>query len=296
MAKEIAVVIKGMYGLGDNIYQRAFVREIKGDVYLRTTWPQIYKDLPNVHPVFGHTRLRTQQKNVAAQDGLIWHKAPAMVNKRIQYHAGAYSLTNTSVMIAMAYCFGVKAKIFDLPNFDKPLSNIPYAVVRPASIRAEWKNTARSPRSEYICKAADILRDSGLKVISVADLVGGVEWADHLPVCDEAYNHGELKLEQLLGLIQGASVVVGGVGWIVPASIACNVPLITILGGQGGHNAPEKVTGVPMDLNKTRWIYPDTYCRCTKMNHACKKTITNFEQKFKKELDSLCLEQLLIQA
>ena len=57
------IYIAGMMGLGDNIYQRSFIKLLDGDIYLRTPWPEIYKDLRNVFPVKSETILRTQRKN-----------------------------------------------------------------------------------------------------------------------------------------------------------------------------------------------------------------------------------------
>lgn len=55
------IYIRGMYGLGDSIYQRAFVRQFPG-AYIRTPWPELYADL-DVKFVKSNTLLRTQRKN-----------------------------------------------------------------------------------------------------------------------------------------------------------------------------------------------------------------------------------------
>lgn len=283
------MLINGMYGLGDSVYQRAFVREIKERVYLRTCWPQLYTDLPNVYPVRGKTKLRTQNKNAARQPLSVWHASPALPAKKIGY--GNAALKKGSILDAMENCFGVTAKVFDMPAFEGPRISKPYAVIRPVTVRGEWVNIARNPLPEYICEASQILKDHGFNVVSVADLQDGAEWADVLPECALEYNHGELPFELLMGLIQNAAVVVGGVGWIVPAAVAAGIPLITILGGQGAHNAPEKITGQPMNLSLARWIYPDNFCRCSNMLHLCNKEIGNFEYQFEEAMKSLCLIQ-----
>jgi len=281
-----------MYGLGDNIYQRAFVREIRETVFLQTSWPQLYKDLPNVRPVMGRTRLRTQYKNILAQDRSVWNPSPRGVVKRIHYSFSGHFLGSGTILGSMASKFGVQPRIFNLPAFERLEIDGPYAVVRPATVRQEWLNSARNPRAEYIDQAARHLQELGLKVVSVADLVDGVEWAEGLPTCDVAYHHGDLSMERLLGAIQGASVVVGGVGWIVPAAIAAGVPLIVIQGGQGGHNDPSRLVGPPMDLSRSLWIRPDNYCPCTNMRHDCNKVITGFPVKFEQAMRELCPSQL----
>jgi hypothetical protein len=277
------LLIDGMHGLGDNIYQRAFIREIKDTVYLRTCWPQLYCDLSNVLPVKQNTRLRTQKTNIDRQPGYIWNSSPIIrPAKKIRY--GNALLRGRSILDEMRICFGIDAKKFDLPVFDLLPIKKPYAVVRPVTIREEWKNPARNPEPQYIVNAAIELKKSGFTTISVADLQNGIEWSPLLPECDIIYNNGELVFDELMGLIRGASVVVGGVGWIVPAAIAAGVPLIVILGGQGGYNAPEKITGKPMCLEKVQWIYPDNFCRCVNKMHQCNKTITEFENRFRRVL------------
>lgn len=58
--KRRKVCIRGMYGLGDSIYQRAFVRQFPG-AFLRTPRPELYSDL-DVNFVRSNTALRTQRK------------------------------------------------------------------------------------------------------------------------------------------------------------------------------------------------------------------------------------------
>lgn len=280
------VLINGMFGLGDNIYQRAFVKAFGRPVYISTPWPEIYRGIPEVHFIKPDTNLRTQKKNIERQPAGFWIKPRPMPSRRIRY--GASELAKGSIIAAMQRRFRIEPEEFDLPQFMGPEISGQYAVVRPVTVRREWRNEARNPLPEYVIKAAEILRDRGFIVVSVADLQDGEEWTEGPPAHDIAYHRGELNVEQLLGLVQGASVVVGGVGWIVPACIASGVPLVTILGGQGGHNAPEKTTDPDrMDLSKTRWIYPDNYCRCAKMLHQCDKTITGFADKFQEALCSV---------
>lgn len=282
------MLINGMHGMGDNIYQRSFIREIKEDVHLVTSWPQIYCDLPNVYPIKPMVRLRTQRKNISNQPDEIWHKAPNTSSRKIRY--GGIYLKSGSILKSMRVHFKSEAKLFDLPTYGDVITKEKYAVVRPVTVRSEWKNEARNPYSEYVSLACEKLRQLGYKTISIADLEEGEEWANRLPGCDIKYNNGELSFEDMMSIIQGASIVVGGVGWIVPASIAYKTPLITILGGHGGHNAPEKIADNPMDLKNARWIYPDNYCMCTDKLHDCNKTITDFESKFNNVIESLCLK------
>lgn len=48
-AVSVPVLVQGMHGLGDGIYQRAFLRNLPG-AYVETPWPELYADL-DVKPV-----------------------------------------------------------------------------------------------------------------------------------------------------------------------------------------------------------------------------------------------------
>lgn len=284
--KEEALLIRGMYGLGDSIYQRGFVKQFPG-AYLMTPWPELYADL-DVKCVKPDTRLRTQAKNIV-QTRARWHSAPAH-GTSIQVSYGPDELRTGSIVTAMKSRFGIVPK-FDLPDFgNSPIrSNKPVAIIRPVTVRREWMNPARSPKPEYVNQAARILRQRGFYVVSIADIQQGQEWlVGDPPEADEYYHKGELSLTQLLAAIQGAAVVVGGVGWIVPACIAAGTPLYVILGGNGGHNAPEKITDKRyMNLKRVGWAKPERFCMCSNNNHQCEKTINGFDRKFTFWLDGV---------
>src|SRR5262245_32445732 len=61
------LLVTGMQGLGDNIHQRAivrqFLREGRPAVYLQTPWPAIYHDMPELRLLPARSNLRTQQRN-----------------------------------------------------------------------------------------------------------------------------------------------------------------------------------------------------------------------------------------
>ncbi|HDG9203473.1 TPA: hypothetical protein PBW36_006308, partial [Pseudomonas aeruginosa] len=96
-----------------------------------------------------------------------------------------------------------------------------------------------------------------------------------------------LPVEQLLALLQHADAVIGGIGWIVPASIAAKVPAWIICGGQGGYNSPEHITDKCMDLSRITFAVPDRFCRCTMKQHNCDKRITDHDQRFAAWADRL---------
>lgn len=274
------LMIQGMYGLGDNIFQRAFVRALvpRHNVYLATSWPEIYHDLP-VQFVKASTSLRTQAKNIRRQHPTRWVAAPCQPQIYVRY--GHEALARGSIVSSMQQCFGTPPAGWDLPAFPRMVRDKPIALVRPVTVRSEWSNPARNPLPQYIAEIADdLMRD--YHVISVADLVEYQEWLDGPPPpAHEQFHHGELDVTKLLGLLQSAAVVVGGVGWIVPACIAAGVPLFCVLGGHGAHNAPEKITDPRMDLTHVSFARPDRFCLCANMRHACDKRNSRLEYQWR---------------
>jgi len=277
------LLIRGMYGLGDNIYQRAFLRHLPG-AYLVTTWPELYADL-DVRCVRGETTLRTQAKNLAISKAR-WHLPPP-ASREVRVGYGHAQLSRGSIVDAMHAVLGVQPD-FDLPDFSYAAPALPrhYAIVRPVTIRREWRNDARAPQASYVAAAARILRARGYYVVSVADLAPGEEWLmAPAPEADHVLHDGQWPVSTLLAAIAGAAVVVGGVGWIVPAAIAAGVPAWIIQGGNGAHNAPDRLVSPRMDLSRIGWAMPDRYCRCSSAQHRCNKVISGHDEKFSRWLD-----------
>ncbi|MDS1619829.1 hypothetical protein [Escherichia coli] len=278
------LLIDGMLGLGDSVYQRAFVRHFPG-AYIRTAWPEVYGGL-GLHFVRSGTCLRTQHKNERRTP--VRYVTPPDNARLLRIGYGAASLSRASIVENMRQQFGVTHPRFDLPSFSCPLpvpdDGRPLALIRPVTWRREWLNQSRSPDPQYVAQAARILRRDFF-VVSVADLSDGEEWlVGECPEADLYLHHGELDVMQLLALTERAAVVVGGVGWIVPVAISYGTPLYVIQGGCGAHNAPHIITDRAMNLRRVGWAQPDRYCMCGSMTHACDKHISHFEQNFERWL------------
>jgi hypothetical protein len=270
-----------MWGLGDNIYSRPFVRAAAAqyEVWLETPWPELYGDL-DIKFVRGTRRLRTQQKNMARQPAGRWSLPPWMQEVKVSYGG---DLRTASIVHALerkwsSLNVGFDSALFDLPDMGPPPAmprHRPVAVVRPVTVRTEWRNQARNPRPEYVAALAAELMTTHT-VVAVADLEAGQEWAvGELPPAHRYLVRGELNVRELLALVREADVVIGGVGWIVPAGLALGTKTFVVLGGHGGHNAPEKITDPRLDLSQIGFAMPEAFCRCTSMSHDCDKTIAD---------------------
>lgn len=264
------MIIHAMKGLGDSVYSRAFLKNMPGPIYLDTPWPELVADLPHVHCVRPQTNLRTQAKNIARHSS--WLMPPAKQPARhIRYGT-------EGIIPGMIASFGVMPGEFDLPPLPPSPEAGKYVVVRPATVRSEWRADTRNPEPAYIAWAAGEARLRGYKVISVADLQENVEWAlEPLPSADVRYHEGELPVEQLLALVKGAAAVIGGIGWLVPAALSAKVPAWIICGGQGGYNAPELIT--PKGQSNITFAVPDNFCRCRLKQHNCDKRISEYDSK-----------------
>jgi len=97
----------------------------------------------------------------------------------------------------------------------------------------------------------------------------------------------------LLTLVCAADIVIGGVGWIVPACLAAKTDLVCILGGRGGHNHPRILCDKTMAQKHMHWLTPDKYCMCTLAKHQCNKRISNFAAKFSKIISGRKLPSLV---
>jgi hypothetical protein len=267
-----------MWGLGDNIYSRPFVRAAAAQykLHLETPWPELYADL-DIKFVRGTRRLRTQQKNIAQQPEHRWSTPGIMRDVRIGYA----DLASQSIIASLeqrwsALKVGFDPALFDLPDMGpSPIqSDRPIAVVRPVTVRSEWRNEARNPRPEYVAAIADELMATH-HVVAVADLAYAQEWALGGLPAHRYLVHGELNVRELLALVRDADIVVGGVGWIVPAGLALKTHTFVILGGHGGHNAPAKITDPRLDLSRIGFAIPEAFCQCTNMLHTCNKTIAD---------------------
>lgn len=265
------MIIHGMLGLGDNLFERPFIKALPKPVYLSTPWPSLFSDIPGVHFIRPQTTLRTQAKNIARHAD--WVLPPGRQPARhIRYGA-------EGIIPGMTACFGVAPGEFDLPPLPPSPETGKYVVVRPATVRSEWRADTRNPDPWYIALAAVEAMKKGYRVVCVADLVDGVEWLaeGHPPPADLYYLKGELPVEQLLSLVANASAVIGGIGWLVPAALAAKVPAWVICGGQGGYNAPELIT--PREQTNITFAVPDNFCRCRLKQHTCDKRISNYDAK-----------------
>lgn len=292
--------LTSMKGLGDNIYQRAFIKNLPTEalVVLDTPWPEIYQDLPNVYFEHCKTELRTQKKNTKKTDYCGRRAIDigiAMRDKSRIVNLGHSRYTNTGILKGMESVFKIKPSTMDLPTFNpsKLIADLigkRYALIRPVTVRTEWHSDARNSLPEYLAQAVELIKAAGFITVSVADVDGiNEKFVGEFPKCDFYFNKGELLIKDLLCLTENASLVVGGIGWAVPASLAYRVNSIFICGGWGEFNHPNRLLP-DYEVPQVRFLMPDHYCMCRDSNHKCNKTISKFNEQFSRVLNELTIK------
>jgi hypothetical protein len=282
------LLIHSPWGLGDAIYVRPLIRDAASqcEVWLETPWPELYRDL-GVHFVRGEKGLRLQMRNLLRQDAAIWETPPhGIASVALGY--GPIELQTQDVFTAMARKMPfpmVTEPVWDLPDLgETPVDSggAPLAFVRPVMRRLECDNVARNPLPEYVAHVSGDLKHRGFATLVVCDLRVDREVLSDgvMPPCNLALTHGEFNTRQLLATVRDAAVVVGGVGWIVPAAVALGVPTYVILGGNGGMNAPECLLHPAMKVKHIGFATPREMCRCIDMRHDCDKTIPDLASRW----------------
>lgn len=273
-----------MHGLGDCLHQRSVIRELEKefDVWLETSWPCVYHDFPGLKMLAKGTRLRTQLKNASREADLFTRADPPAKTEvlRIHYPPKSVGLYG-SVLRAMSHHAGVKAGDFRIPVRDEWLAKAdhllawlkptkPVMFFRPLVARTEWTGgLTRNPDPEGYWRLFEAIRERFF-VISVADLVPGVEWLCAAPIeTDAAFHRGELDVETLFGLAKRSALMFGAPGFVTVMGQAVGTPTVTIFGGY--EDARSFSSGAA--LSPWLSIEPIRPCACWTHTHNCTKAI-----------------------
>lgn len=281
------VCIVGMHGLGDNLHQRAVIRHWMQthEVWLETPWPSVYHDLvaDGLRLAGKTSTLRTQRKN-AEREAASFHatQLPSGQNVRVCYPAEDVRRLGSvlAAMLTAAGCEGAEAD-FRLPirpewlaEADRLIASLatdkPILIYRPLVERNEWGGCkARNPDREAYQALFEAIR-ARFFVVSVADLVDGVEWiSSHEAGADVEYHGGELVFETLAALVSRAALVFAAPGFAVPLAQAVGTPVVAVFGGY------ESARSFSLGARFAPYlgIEPVTPCECFAHDHACDKRI-----------------------
>ena len=278
-----ALHIFGMHGLGDNLHQRAVIRELlkeHDDIWLETPWPCMYGDLP-VKCIGKTSRLRTQAKNAEREADRFHSGAPPASARvlRVSYPPEFVRSTG-SVLAAMSRVCGVPVGDFRLSVPDEWLSKAdeviatirpgrPLMLFRPLMDRSEWGGClARNPDTAAYRDLYESIRDD-FCVVSIADLEDGKEWEVARIPADVEFHRGELDVETIAGLICRSALVFSSPGFAIPLAQAVGTPSVCVFGGY--ENGSSFLAGAQYTPHLP--IEPIRPCQCFSHTHACDKRI-----------------------
>jgi hypothetical protein len=286
VATRPALAVSGMLGVGDNLHQRAVLRELMktNDVWLESYYAAMFHDLiadglkivPRHKP--GRIREATRMPR---------HAGPprATLTRKVTYDRHK-TLAHNSVLAAQFESVGLKAPA--KPDFSLPVPEAwrmaarrqvlsrnttgkPVMVYRPIVLNKTWNCPARSP--DWLAYDALFSAIRGrFFVVSVANLKPNDEWiVGPRPDVDLRLERGELDFETMTGLFAEADMVFGNAGFTPILAQAVGTPNIVVYGGNEGF---EETNACGAHLAPTLAIEPDKPCRCHLRFHDCDKTIT----------------------
>ncbi len=279
----MSIVVHGMHGMGDNVHQRAIIRELlkqDSDVWIETPWPCLYRDLP-IKCIGKSSRLRTQAKNAAREQEQYETDAPAAARHLNVWYPPQTVREQGSVLGAMSYGCDVPVGDFrmEVPGewaskaFHQVLIHVdddrPIAVVRPLVDRTEWTGCkARNPDHVAYREIFEAIREQFF-VVSIADLVPGVEWLELELDADLRFHAGELDAETVAGLMASAHLVYASPGFAIPLAQCVGTPSVCVFGGY--ENGSSFSAGAKLTPHLA--IEPIRPCQCFAHGHDCDKRI-----------------------
>ncbi len=273
------IYVTGMFGLGDSMYMRPIVKELvkRGPVTVETPWPFLFNDIEDVYTTPARTNLRTQLKSMrTAQYKRPMATVPISQKLYLRYKGQEIQ---RGVTILESLARAVDVSLPDEIDMSIPALRGRWArrraFIRPVTLRKEWLNSARAPKTEYLAQVAQWVQDDGYTSFCISDTKLKEEWVvDPPPPADYTLTKGEMPALQMLTFAAASEILIGGVGFLVPLALASKTPLFCLLGGNGAYNHPSILVDPRVDSRMIGWATPDNFCMCTNDRHECDKTIS----------------------
>lgn len=282
------VRVAGMHGLGDNLHQRAVIRQLmqKREVWLETSWPCVYHDLvgPQLHLVHKVSPVKVYRDNAQREIARFttapvpadaWPTKitylPADVRSTGSVLGAMCKQTHTDVTqadfrlpIAPAWAASAQSWI-DRWNPTKPI-----LLYRPLVERRWWGGCERrNPDHAAYSALLREIRDRYF-VVSVASLDPADEWIVGERIdADVELHAGELDFETLAALTARAALVYTSPGFAVILAQAVGTPSVVVFGGY------EHSASFSAGARFAPYLGIDTLtpCDCFSHHHGCDKRI-----------------------
>lgn len=295
--------ITGPYGFGDTIYLRSVVKSLSKRhqlLYLRTTLPEAFWDIDNVKFVRPNlNRLRSQKQHILNLDktGGIWTSIPKNIDHRswATFVPGWKHQNNSSQAVTInprgeesTTRFFVNQFRLDDFDFSFPvkqewkeqarkiidgldLKGKKLCIVRQPTIHKDWACYTRNPQPQYFQALVDKYKNEYF-FLSLANNKQGEEWFEDgsLEGINKKYDHGELAITTIFGLIKLADMVITPPDFFSVLAIAIRTKCLCIFGGCA---KPNVIFDENMGLENFESAAPEPFCNCMRMEHDCNKHI-----------------------
>ena len=249
-----AYTLNGMHGLGDNLHERAIVRELmRGhDLWLKTSWPQLFWDLPELHLVPLKSPIPWMARNEIRTAALYGRTVAPPGSKVVSngYLSRMRPGNRVSVLQTMADVCGVplgagdfrlpvapqwRAKAEAVLTDGRPLMIYrPLVAISEVNRESARAKIARNPDFEAYHALFSAIRDQYF-VVSIADTTQVSECLIGPPIkADAEFHHGELDIETIIALTASAALVFTSPCFMTVLAQAVSTPLICIFGGFEG--------------------------------------------------------------
>lgn len=279
------MILRGMYGVGDNIHQRAVVRTLMDrgvSVVLETFYRAMYDDLVQRGlrlKLLAGIPPRIREREPLKTDITLPRNHASM---KITYNASEIHRCG-SILAAQYACVGLRMP--ERPNFSLPVRrewrqcarervgavSKPLLVYRPIVLNNVWKAEARAPDPDSYATIFRSIRDR-YHVVSIANLGdAGESIVGDVQDADTSFNHGELDFETMVGLFAEAELTFACPGMAPVLSQAVGTRTVVVYGANECH----RTTSVVGDhLAPTLAIEPDVPCSHHAKTCDCSKHIT----------------------
>lgn len=289
--KGCSIIINGMFGIGDNLHQRAVLKELMktNEVWLGTCHVALYHDLidKGLKIWFRNTRLhaqaRTIENEVTSYPNAYVQAPNNMPRYKLWYNKPDIDKYG-SILGAMFGTLGLA--IPDRPDFSLPVpdkwreelhryiprwdTRKPVMIYRPIVLRKEWPGASRNPDVDVYNTLYRSIRERFF-VISIACLKTDVEWiVGPEQDADLKLHNGELNFEMMSALFSESNLVFSGAGFAPILAQSVGTPCAIIYGGRESYRTTDCMGA---HLSPTLGIDPIQPCNCHHHAHACNKQI-----------------------
>lgn len=272
-------ILDSYFGLGDNIYHIPFVHELakRGEVYIYTPFPELFKAIKNVYCFRPVTNLKTQNQNMSGNPLFSRDHHPS--GQRIRFNYGNNFKAEKTVMQSFEATVPLTGDFY-FEFTPKPSEEAQairnrsdragkkLCVMRLPSVRTEWACYSRAPLMKHFQRCIDRLKDE-YYIVTVGDIGNREEYTEPEPVGidekrdDARKNH--LGIWDMVALVNMSDLVV---------SMQCNIlPICQILKKRSffiyGGYVPHRL------LNDERfyqvgYVEPEPFCFCVQNGHKCR--------------------------